>query len=46
MVSELAANVVFHHGAVGRVLDRVVQQAADRGILPAAVLEHQRRDRH
>jgi hypothetical protein len=46
MVTELPADPPLHLGTVTGVFDRIVQQAADRGILTAAVLQHQRRDRH
>jgi hypothetical protein len=39
MIAELFTDAVFHQRAVRRVPDRVVQQPADRGVLPAAVLE-------
>jgi hypothetical protein len=39
MVTELLADPLLHLGTVIGVFDRIVQQAADGGILTAAVLE-------
>ena len=46
VVAEGVADLAFDRCAVVAVLDGVVQQAGDRGVLAAAVLEHDGGDGH